>query len=162
MDGEELGRMAHFRCMIKKVFHEETIAESWMTRVQIFEERTFQTEGTVDAKFLWKRKSGIGEEQKKVWGLEQRSQGREQKEMRSCKWAGARPCTDLETREGAWISSQGWLTPSLSKVHSLIINSWVFPFLSSFPSFLQWSFSISNAPLFPDTWENYISLLSHR
>lgn len=66
MDWEELGRMAYFSCIIKKSFYEETIAKCWISRAQIFEERTFQTEGTVNAKFLWKYKSGVGEEQKKV------------------------------------------------------------------------------------------------
>lgn len=80
MDWEELGRMAYFSCIIKKSFYEETIAKCWISRAQIFEERTFQTEGTVDAKFLWKYKSGVGEEQKKVWGPEQCSQGREENE----------------------------------------------------------------------------------
>lgn len=39
--------MTYLDCVIKKAFCEEIIAESWMIRAQIFDERTFQTEGTV-------------------------------------------------------------------------------------------------------------------
>lgn len=39
--------MTNLDCVIKKAFCEEIIAESWMIRAQIFDERIFQTEGTV-------------------------------------------------------------------------------------------------------------------
>lgn len=47
VEWEWLGMMTYLDCVIKKAFCEEIIAESWMIRAQIFDERTFQTEGTV-------------------------------------------------------------------------------------------------------------------